>query len=168
MSLFLHQIWRNAELHHLLTNGSSAVNGCRQNESPKKSSHLNQVYYLWIIVMFLSAVWTLIWRHPFTAEDPLVSKWCNATFLQIWWRNKLIYILNGLRVNTFSANFHFWVNLRLHSATCFQFLVFAQSFRETPYCHIRIVNIGIVYLYQFLNGVAHFYELFTCSIFLNN
>ncbi len=23
------------------------------------------------------------WRHPFTAEDPLVSKWCNATFLQI-------------------------------------------------------------------------------------
>ncbi len=31
------------------------------------------------------------WRHPFTAEDPLLSKWCNATFLQIWWRNKLIY-----------------------------------------------------------------------------
>ncbi len=32
------------------------------------------------------------WRHPFTAEDPLVSKWWNATFLQIWWRNKLKYI----------------------------------------------------------------------------
>ncbi len=24
------------------------------------------------------------WRHPFTAEDPLVNKWCNATFLQIY------------------------------------------------------------------------------------
>ncbi len=23
------------------------------------------------------------WRHPFTVEDPLVSKWCNAKFLQI-------------------------------------------------------------------------------------
>ncbi len=23
------------------------------------------------------------WRHPFTAEDPLESKWCNAKFLQI-------------------------------------------------------------------------------------
>ncbi len=23
------------------------------------------------------------WRHPFTAEDQLVSKWCNAKFLQI-------------------------------------------------------------------------------------
>ncbi len=28
------------------------------------------------------------WQHPFTADDRLVSKWCNATFLQIWWRNK--------------------------------------------------------------------------------
>ncbi len=50
------------------------------------------------------------WRHPFTAEDPLVNRWCNATFLQIWWRNKLIYILDGLRVITFSANLNFWVN----------------------------------------------------------
>ncbi len=25
----------------------------------------------------------LFWRHPFTAEDALVSKWHNATFLQI-------------------------------------------------------------------------------------
>ncbi len=27
------QIWRNVALYHLLTNGSSVVNGCRQNES---------------------------------------------------------------------------------------------------------------------------------------
>ncbi len=40
------------------------------------------------------------WRHPFTAEDPLVNKWCNATFLQTWWRNKLIYIL---KVSKFSG-----------------------------------------------------------------
>ncbi len=30
----LKQIWRNVALQQLLTNGSSAVNGCRQNESP--------------------------------------------------------------------------------------------------------------------------------------
>ncbi len=32
------------------------------------------------------------WRHPFTAEHPLVSKWCNATFQNqnlFCWRNKL-------------------------------------------------------------------------------
>ncbi len=34
MSLFLHQIRRSVAFHHLLSNGSSAVNGCRQNESP--------------------------------------------------------------------------------------------------------------------------------------
>ncbi len=34
MSLFLHQIWRNVTFHHLFSNGCSAVNGCRQNESP--------------------------------------------------------------------------------------------------------------------------------------
>ncbi len=31
---FVLEIWRNLALHHLLTNGCSAVNGCRQNERP--------------------------------------------------------------------------------------------------------------------------------------
>ncbi len=39
------------------------------------------VDYLWIIVMF-HLFGLSFWRHPFTAEDPLVSKWCNAEFLQ--------------------------------------------------------------------------------------
>ncbi len=41
------------------------------------------VDHLWIILMLLSAVGLSFWRHPFIAEDPLVSKWCNAKFLQI-------------------------------------------------------------------------------------
>ncbi len=28
------KIWKNVALHDFLTNGSYAVNGCRQNESP--------------------------------------------------------------------------------------------------------------------------------------
>ncbi len=50
------------------------------------------------------------WRHPFTAEHPLVSKWCNATFLQIWWRNK--FMLDGLRIRTILVFFYIyiWVN----------------------------------------------------------
>ncbi len=47
------------------------------------------------------------WRHPFTAEDPLVRKWWNATFLQIWWRNKLVCISDGLRVSKCSSIFPF-------------------------------------------------------------
>ncbi len=34
------------------------------------------------------------WRHPFTADDPLVSKWC-----------KLMYILNGLNLYFFAKLF---------------------------------------------------------------
>ncbi len=40
------------------------------------------------------------WRHPFTA-DPLVSKWYNL----FWWRNKPIYILQGLRVKHIFSTF---------------------------------------------------------------
>ncbi len=32
-----------------------------------------------------------VWRHPFTAEDPLVSKWFNAKFLQICCKEKTNY-----------------------------------------------------------------------------
>ncbi len=31
------------------------------------------------------------------------------------WRNKLIYILDGLMVSTFTAHFHFWVNYSFKS-----------------------------------------------------
>ncbi len=149
--------WRNVALHHLLTYGSSAVNGCRQNDKTSQSTsnphhsstsnnilrreklhvlrHKSTIKTSWLnpsllakirvhIIMDREAmVWsykrpnywfvslkhsflfhkTLIdglewcgllwcfyqlfglsfWWHPFTAEDPLVSKWCNATFLQI-------------------------------------------------------------------------------------
>ncbi len=50
------------------------------------------------------------WRHPFTAEHPLLRHWCRDTFLQTWWRNKLILILDDLRGSTISANLHYWVN----------------------------------------------------------
>ncbi len=69
---------------------------------------------LWITCGLLWCFYQLFglsfWRHPFTAEDPLVSKWCNATFLQTWWRNKLIYILDELRLSKYSANLHFGGN----------------------------------------------------------
>ncbi len=41
---------------------------------------LRRVDYL-LIVMFYKLFGLSFWRHPFTAEDPLVSKWCKAEFL---------------------------------------------------------------------------------------
>ncbi len=37
--------------------------------------------YLWFFYQLFALSF---WWHPFTAEDPLVSKWCNATFLKIF------------------------------------------------------------------------------------
>ncbi len=51
------------------------------------------------------------WRHPFTAEDPLVSKWCITKFIQICSNKKTFKNL----VN-FQQIFIFWwiVPLKLH------------------------------------------------------
>ncbi len=34
-------------------------------------------------------LWLSFWRHPFTAEDPLVNKWCNDTFCakKLFWQD---------------------------------------------------------------------------------
>ncbi len=49
------------------------------------------------------------WRHPFTAENPSVSKWCNAKFLQT--RSDEETTMDGI-------HFDFWVN---------------YSFQENPF-----------------------------------
>ncbi len=51
---------------------------------------------LWIIVMFLSDS-----HSDGTHSHPLLRHWCRDTFLQTWWRNKLILISDELRMNTF-------------------------------------------------------------------
>ncbi len=65
---------RIVAFHHLLSNGSSAVNGCRQNESPNITIiHKTLTDGLeWIIVMFLSAVCTLILTAPIDCRGSVV------------------------------------------------------------------------------------------------
>ncbi len=112
---------RFVSLHRCLSKGCSAVNGCRQNESLIKH-HSTPVHQLtsgedkrWnksSIKMF----WLMLsdgleccdvfirlsfWRHPFTAEHPLLRHWCRDKFLQTLWRNKLILILNGPRISIY-------------------------------------------------------------------
>ncbi len=49
------------------------------------------------------------WRHPFIAEDSLVSKWRNVQFLQIFYDEETNHLYPGCP-QTFSADFHFWLN----------------------------------------------------------
>ncbi len=51
---------------------------------------------VWLLWCFYQLFEILFWQHPFTAEDPLVSRWGNAKFLQMGSkRNKLIYSTSG-------------------------------------------------------------------------
>jgi len=68
--------------------------------------------YLWIVVMFLSTVWTLILTAPIHYRRSIGEQLmlCYATFFQICSMKKLIYELDGLRLSIFSANVKFWVD----------------------------------------------------------
>ncbi len=52
------------------------------------SFHFSRCYLMdwimWIacglLYSFYQLFGLLFWRHPFTAEDPLLNKWCNANF----------------------------------------------------------------------------------------
>ncbi len=57
--------------------------------------------YNWIYNVFNQLFELSFWRHPFTSEDPLVSKWCNAKFSKICSNQETI--LDALKVSMFTA-----------------------------------------------------------------
>ncbi len=52
------------------------------------------------------------WRHPFTAEDLWVSKWCNATFLNDLWVTTFLE-----NVYIFGMNYFFKVHPKMKNLT---------------------------------------------------
>ncbi len=74
------------------------------------------------------------WRHPFTAEDPLMSKWRNAKFLQIYSDKETNSVLDCTEDDIFLANFNFWVN---YSFKCY--ISFISKF-TTFMCMLCINN----------------------------
>ncbi len=60
--------------------------------------------------VYISCLDSSFWRYPFTAGHPLASNWYNAKFLKICYSeetNSTTSWMDGLRVNTYSASFHF-------------------------------------------------------------
>ncbi len=50
--------------------------------------------------VFYQLFWLSFWRHPFTAEELFVNKWCNATFLQICFKTHHLFASANLNDNT--------------------------------------------------------------------
>ncbi len=61
--------------------------GTRDCQAPKTTTNStinsHELVVCGLLWCFYQLFGLSFWQHPFTAEDPLVSKWCNATFLQI-------------------------------------------------------------------------------------
>ncbi len=64
---------------------------------------------VWIIVMFLSAVWTLILTAPIHCRASIDETLMQCYISPNMMKNTFILILDGLRISTFSANFHVFV-----------------------------------------------------------
>ncbi len=82
-----------------------------QGKTVKERMDWSCLHYLRIIVMRLSSVWTLFLMAPMHCWRSIGEQimYC-LTFPNLFrLRNKLIYISDGLRVSTFSANFHLLV-----------------------------------------------------------
>ncbi len=113
------------------------------------------------------------WRHPFTAEHPFLRQWYNATFLQIWWRNKLIYILDGLKGRTFSANIsssHYPQERQLSVWNCFtnQYCngkMLILCFNKSEHANLHIISNCTVLKQKFLysetvtNGIIFLWNI---------
>ncbi len=63
---------------------------------------------VWITVMFYQLFGLSFWRHPFTAEHPLVSKWSKTIFLKIYLHKETN--LDGQRLSKLAIHFLFWMN----------------------------------------------------------
>ncbi len=70
-----------------------------------------------LLLCFYKLFGLSFWRHPFTAEDPLVSKLYKAKFLKICSDEdkKNIYILDCLRVSQIYTTFYFGWTIPLNS-----------------------------------------------------
>ncbi len=87
------------------------------------------------------------WRHPFTAEHPLLRHWCRDTFLQTWWRHKLILISDDLRVNTFyfEVNYFFkWLLIKKYV-----FLFRSNNLNHILFLTIRLSNITVMLYFHY-------------------
>ncbi len=104
------------------------------------------------------------WRHPFTAEDPMLSKWWNATFLKICSdeeTNESAFWMDGLRMSplsviniTFSDKL-FWIN----SIFNYYFIIITYCSNTYPiFCMLPPIAQKIYFIFP--RGHIHFPLLF--------
>ncbi len=102
---------------------------------------INRLEWCGLLWCFYQLFWLSFWRHPFTAEDPLVSKCCNATFIQMCFYFWVNYPFNHW-LNNWSRTFDFaiWHKTYLANPTFVSFrkkhVIYAHElgYKKTTEC----------------------------------
>ncbi len=112
----------------------------------------NGLKLLWC---FLSAVWTLILTAPIHCRASIAKTvmWCYIPPNMM--KKQLILILDGLRMSTFSALFHFWLNYSYNVS---------RSSRTKRICFHTVVFLHTVFTGEvFYDAVVNTYSAFAHS-----
>ncbi len=103
------------------------------------------VDYLWIIVMFLSAVWTLILTAPIHCRGSIGEQVMKCYI------SPNLMKKHGLRVRIYSVNVPFWVNYSFNMHSC---IVLAVKTSRNQVGNYKHVNSSILTIYFKLIAVA--------------
>ncbi len=110
---------------------------------------------LWLIVMFLSVIWTLFLMAPIHCRGSIVSKLISQNLFR---RNKHLSILDGLRVSQFS----FWVNNFFNRNFLYTErwderwdVLLRREVRQTPFRYDHVCSAGWIWLNRLMHH-AHY------------
>ncbi len=73
------EIWRNVAVHHLLTNGSYEVNGCRQNESPNSWQEVSNLKWFLLAIIRLKGLVV-----SSESGEICINQACENSPIQFW------------------------------------------------------------------------------------
>ncbi len=66
---------------------------------------------LWIVIFYLALILMAHIHCRAAFGEQVMQCYISSNLFQ--WSNKLIYILDGMKESTFSADFYFWMNYSL-------------------------------------------------------
>ncbi len=118
---YCHAHSARSELHSSRPNSNTVKQWWKANKVSPSHKHTLQAANWWTGVVWITCglLWCfyqLILTAPIHCRASIGEQvmHCYISPNLFWRRNKLIYILDGLRVSTFSANCHFWVNYSIN------------------------------------------------------
>ncbi len=107
------------------------------------------------------------WRHPFTAEDPLVSKWCNAKFLQMCFDEQTNSSKSWMAWGWVNVQqiFNFWSTICLNGPKCNQIShqIKFYFWSMKIWCHFSLSKMNQYYMTKHWLNFKEYFNIFNTN-----